>query len=153
VNPWTGHEVKDGESAGPDTIAEPLGSLLINETYHGIDSMQGKVVLKNNNSNQTFYMTTLDGNLKSAFFNEPDGTAVKFAGMTFTFPRPPNIPLPSNPWMPVVVLFQDGTSETLFVQVQRDHPITILSSHNSPRAGITITQGSQLMAGLSDSEK
>ncbi|AIF82755.1 hypothetical protein NTE_00675 [Candidatus Nitrososphaera evergladensis SR1] len=126
-------------------MAEPPGSLVINESYSGLDSEQGMAVLDNN---QSFYMTTLDGNLKSAFFSEPDGTAVKFAGVTFTFARPLNIPLPSNPMMPVVVQFQDGTSETLFVQVQRDHPMTVLASHGGTIAGITITQGNPLMAGL-----
>lgn len=152
VNPWAGHQVKSGESAGPGTVSEPPGSLIFNESYPGLETTQATVILNNNNSNQSFYMTTLDGNLKSVAFNEPDGTAVKFAGVTFTFARPPNIPLPSNPMMPVVVQFQDGTSETLFVQVQRDHPMTVLTSHGGPRAGITITQGNPLMAGLTDSQ-
>jgi hypothetical protein len=151
VNPWTLHEVKDGESAGPSAVAEPPGSSIINETYNGVNSAQGTVVLDKNN--QSFYMITLDGNLKSIVFNEPEGTAVKFAGVTFTFTRPPSVPLPSNPQIPVVVQFQDGASETLFVQVQHDHPMTVLSSsHSGLRAGITITQGNQLMAGLMDSQ-
>jgi uncharacterized membrane protein len=147
VNPWQGHEVKNGESAGPDTVQEPLGSSIINESYNGINSTQGTVTL----NNKAFYMTTLQGNLKSIVFSEPDGTAARFAGVTFTFARPPNIPLPSNPAIPVVVQFKDGTSETLLVQVQKDHPMTVLTSHNNPKVGVTITQGNQLMmTGLRD---
>jgi hypothetical protein len=150
VNLWKGHEVENGEIAGPDTIQQQQlpGSSIVNESYNGLNSTQGLVML----NNQTFYMTTLDGNLKSIVFRKPDDTAVKFAAVTFTFARPPNIPLPTNPMIPVAVQFKDGTSENLMIQVQRDHPMTILTSHNSPRAGITITQGSNLMTGLADNQ-
>lgn len=118
-----------------------FGGTIINGTYDGIDKTEGIVKL----NNQSYFMTTLDGNLKSVIFNEPNGTAVEFANVTFTFARPPNLPLPTNPILPVIVQFQDGANETLYVQIQKDFPQTVLSSHANPRAAITITQGNQLM--------
>ena len=145
TNPWKGFQVKNGKSAGP---GQTNNGEVINGNYSGISATQGTVIL----NNQTFFMTTLDGNLKSILFDKPDGTAVTFANVTFIFARPPNIPLPTNPVIPIVVQFQDGTIETLAVQVQQDRPMTVLSSHTNPRAGIMVTQGGHLMTDLTGNQ-
>lgn len=145
ANPWEAREVQEGESAGQEPASERS---VINESYDGIDSKEGVVVI----NDQSYFMTTLGGNLKSIVFNEPDGTAVRFAEVTFTFARPPNIPLPTNPEIPVSVQFADGTNEVLYVQVQPDRPMTVLSTHDGPRAGVTVTQGDHLMTGLAEDQ-
>jgi hypothetical protein len=147
ASPWTGDEAKEGKLVAVGSQGSPNGSI-VNGTYDGMNNTEGTVNL----NDQSYFMTTLDGNLKSIVFNEPSGTAIEFANVTFTFARPPNIPLPSNPIIPVIVQFQDGTSETLNVQIQKDYPQTVLSGHANPRAGITITQGNHLMAGLADNQ-
>lgn len=140
ANPYVGHEVKPGEVVN---IPEQSGfnGLTVNDTYDGMNQTQGIVRI----DNQSYFMTTLDGNLKSIVFNQPNGTAVEFANVTFSFPSPSGIPMTTNPKFAVIVQFQDGTNETLYIQAQRDHPLTVFSSHSSPKAAITVTQAEWLM--------
>lgn len=138
-SPYIGHEAKPGEVV---VIPNPSGfnGFTINDTYDGINQTQGIIRL----NNQSYFMTTLDGNLKSIIFNKPNGTAVEFANVTFTFPSPAGIPLTTNPKFAVIVQYQNGTNETLYVQAPKDHPLTVLSSHNNPKAAITVTQANWL---------
>lgn len=141
VDGWTVNEVgPDGGLVIPPPKEEFKGTI-VNGSYEGIDRDNGTAKINTKN----YFLTTLHGNLKSIVFNKPNGTAIEFAGVTFTFPHPPNIPLPSDPVIPVIIQFSDGANETLYVQVPKDQPVTLLTEHKDPRAGITVMQGADLM--------
>lgn len=88
-------------------------------------------------------MTTLDGNLKSIVYSQND-TAIEFANVTFIFPSAGGIPETTHPMFAAIVQFQDGKNETLYVQTEKDHPLTVLSMHYNPKAAITVTQADWL---------
>jgi hypothetical protein len=145
-SPYTGHKVSPGNVI---PISNQLGfnGMTINYTYSGINDTQGIIRL----NNQTYYMTTLDGNLKSTAYNQND-TAIEFANVTFIFPSAAGIPGTTHPMFAVIVQFQDGKDETWYVQTQKDHPLTVLSMHNNPKAAITVTQADWLMLKNEDNQ-